>query len=122
MNGCKTHEAFMPLSNFPQALIQFEVQVYQRPKDEKCLRDSHVTFSGAPQQHPYNAEKILLVVDPYSTKTFYYEFYTRDISYVEELANIVNMDGEVIPMARLWIKKKSIAIRSTPFEVKDSLG
>lgn len=111
----------MPLTSFPQAVIQFEIQVYQRPKDEKRLRDTHVTFSGAPQQHPYNPRKIILVVDPYSTNTFYYEFYTADISYVEELANIVNIDGEVIPMARLWVKKKSIAIRSTPFVVADTM-
>jgi len=110
----------MPLTNFPQAVIQFEIQVYQRPKDEKRLRDTHVTFSGSPQQHPCNPQKILLVVDPYSTNTFYYELYTRDISYVEELANIVNMDGEVIPIARVWVKKKSIAIRSTPFVVEDT--
>jgi hypothetical protein len=111
----------MPLSNFPQAVIQFAIQVYQRPKNEKRLRDSHVTFAGAPQQHPYNPEKIILVVDPYSTNTFYYEFFTQDISYVEELANIVNMDGEVIPMARLWVRKNSIAIRSTPFVVADTM-
>jgi inorganic pyrophosphatase len=111
----------MPLTNFPQTFIQFEIQAYQRPENEKRLRDTHATFSGAPQQHPYNTQKILLVVDPYSTNTFYYEFYTRDISYVEELANIVNMDGEVVPMVRVWVKKKSIAIRSTPFVVEDTM-
>ncbi len=107
----------MPLSNFPQAVIRFEIQAYQRPSDEKRLRDTHIAFSGAPQKHPTNPQKIILVVDPYSDSTFYYEFNTPDISYVEELANIVTMDGEVIPMARIWVKKKSIAIRSTPFVV-----
>ena len=62
--------------------------------------------------------KIILVVDPCSDNTFYYEFNTEDISFVEELANIVTMDGTVIPMARIWVKKKSIAIRSTPFVVE----
>lgn len=110
----------MPLSNFPQSVIRFEIQVYQRPSDEKRLRDTHIAFSGAPQKHPTNAHKIVLVVDPYSDSTFYYEFNTTDISYVEELANIVTMDGEVIPMARVWVKKKSIAIRSTHFVVEST--
>ncbi|MDG4476020.1 inorganic pyrophosphatase Ppa [Thiovibrio frasassiensis] len=110
----------MPLANFPQAVVCFELQVYHRPSDEKQLRDTHIAFSGAPQKHPTNPKKILLVVDPYSDNTFYYEFNTQDISYVEELANLVTMDGEVIPMARLWIKKKSIAIRSTPFVVEST--
>jgi len=110
----------MPLSNFPQAVIRFEIQVYQRPSDEKRLRDTHIAFSGAPQKHPASPQKIILVVDPYSDNTFYYEFNTQDISYVEELANLVTMDGEVIPMARIWVKKKSIAIRSTPFVVENT--
>jgi inorganic pyrophosphatase len=110
----------MPLSNFPQAEMRFELQVYQRPSDEKRLRDTHIAFSGAPQKHPNNPQKICLVVDPYSENTFYYEFNTLDISYVEELANIVTMDGEVVPMARIWVKKKSIAIRSTPFVVEST--
>jgi len=111
----------MPLASFPQATIQFEIQAYQRPKDEKRLRDTHVAFSGAPQKHPFSAKKIILVMDPYSTNTFYYEFETKDISYVEELANLVNMDGEVIPMARIWVKKKSLAVRSTPFIVENTM-
>ena len=110
----------MPLSNFPQAVIRFELQAYHRPSSEKSLRTTHIAFSGTPQQHPTNPQKIILVVDPYSDNTFYYEFNTPDISYVEELANIVTMDGEVIPMARLWVKKKSIAVRSTPFVVEST--
>ncbi len=110
----------MPLSNFPQAVIRFELQAYQRPSDEKRLRDTHIAFSGAPQKHPTNPQKIILVVDPYSDNTFYYEFNTQDISFVEELANIVTMDGDVVPMARLWVTKKSIAVRSTPFVVEST--
>ncbi|OGQ87767.1 MAG: inorganic pyrophosphatase Ppa [Deltaproteobacteria bacterium RIFOXYD12_FULL_56_24] len=110
----------MPLSNFPQAVISFEIQVYQRPSDENHLRDTHIAFSGSPQKHPANPQKVILVVDPYSDNTFYYEFDSEDISYVEEQANIVTMDGEVIPMARIWVKKKSIAIRSTPFVVENT--
>lgn len=112
----------MPLSNFPQATLRFEIQAYQRPKDEKQLRDTHICFSGAPQKHPHDPHKIFLVVDPYSTNTFYYEFNTRDISYVEELANLVNMDGVVIPMARIWVMRGCRAVRCTPFVVENTMG
>ena len=111
----------MPLSNFPQETKEFELQVYQRPKDEQLLRNTHVPFSGAPQKHPYDHDKVILVTDPYSTNTYYYEFKTEDISFVEELTNIVNMDGEVVPMARVWVKKKSIAVRCSPFVVEQTM-
>jgi hypothetical protein len=110
----------MPLSNFPKAGIRFEIELYQRPSDQKLLRNTHIAFSGTPQNHPTDPEKIILVVDPFSDNTFYYEFNTPDISIVEELANIVTLDGEVIPMVRIWVKKKSIAIRSTPFVVEST--
>ena len=111
----------MPLSNFPQAEIRFEVQVYQRPSDEKRLRDTHIAFSGAPQKHPTNPEKIILVVDPCSDNTFYYEFAKNDISYVEELPSLVDMDGTTLTMIRMWVRKGSIAVRCTPFIAGDTL-
>jgi inorganic pyrophosphatase len=111
----------MPLSNFPQKIIKFELTAYERPHDAEDLRRTHVPFSGAPHIHPYHAEKIVLVVDPYSTNTLYYEFRTDDITHVEEMPSIVNMDGEVVNMVRLWVKKKSIAIRSMPFVVAETL-
>ena len=112
----------MPLSNFPQEAKTFEIQTYERPQDEQELRNTHVAFSGSPQKHPFNQDKVILVSDPYSTNTFYYEFNTGDISYVEELANIVNIDGVVIPMARVWVRRKSIAVRSTPFIVESTIA
>ena len=52
--------------------------------------------------------------------TSYYEFKTADISYVEELVNLVNIDGETVPMARIWVKKKSIGARASLFIVDDT--
>ncbi|HIJ78475.1 MAG: inorganic pyrophosphatase Ppa [Desulfobulbaceae bacterium] len=111
----------MPLRNFPKEEKKFEIQTYERPEDEQQLRNTHVAFSGSPQKHPFNPDKVILVSDPYSTNTFYYEFNTSDITYVEELANIVNIEGVVIPMARIWVKRKSIAVRSTPFIVEHTV-
>lgn len=92
---------------------------YKPPKDIKKLNKTHVAFSGSPRKHPYDAHKIVLVSDPFSRNNHYYEFKTDDISYVEELPNIVNADNEVIPVVRIWVRKKSIGIRCTPFWVED---
>jgi inorganic pyrophosphatase len=59
-------------------------------------------------------------VDPFSSNTSYYEFKSKDISYVEELPNIVNLDGETIKMVRIWVKKMSVGILCSPFLVEET--
>ena len=103
-----------------QKAEKFEIQAYKRPKDLKILKNTHVAFSGSPQKHPYDSEKIILVSDPFSANTFYFEFNKDDISYVEELPNLVNIDNEVMTLARIWVKKMSVGVRCTPFLVEDT--
>ena len=62
---------------------------------------------------------MILVADPYGHNNHYYEFNTDDISFVEELPNMVTMDEDVIPIVRLWVRKGSIGVRSIPFWVED---
>jgi hypothetical protein len=109
----------MPLKNFLQEAMTFEVQVYRKPTDFKALRKTHVPFTGSPQRHPQDKNKLILVTDPCSTSTFYYEFDIGDVSYVEELANLVDLNGNTVPLARVWIKKMSIGLRCLPFIVDD---
>ncbi len=109
----------MPISNFPQEARKFEIQAFARPKNLEELKKSHVPFSGSPIKHPYDSKKIVLVPDPYSTSTFYYEFKTKDISYMEELPSIANIDGEMVPMARIWVAKMSLGVRCIPFIIDD---
>jgi len=108
------------MSTFLQESPKFELQRYEKPKSLQELRKTHVAFSGSPQKHPYDPEKVLLVPDPYSSNTSFYEFRADDISFVEDLVNLVDIDGETIHMVRVWVKKGSIAIRSTPFMVEDT--
>jgi inorganic pyrophosphatase len=115
-------DPYMPTTKQPQEAIKFEIQTYRRPKDRKALLSRHVAFSGSPQRHPYDWEKIILVADPYSTHNFFYEFHKADIAYVEELPSIVNLKGETVTMMRVWIKKMSIAVRCSPFMVEDTAG
>jgi hypothetical protein len=109
----------MGVTQFLQASQKFEIQVFKRPKNIDQLWKSHVPFTGSPQKHPHDADKVIVVVDPYSTNPYYYEFQTQHIATVEELSNLVSRDGEAIPMARIWIRKGSVGLRCTPFVVAD---
>ena len=111
----------MVITNFIKSAEKFEIQAYKPPKDPKMLRKTHVAFSGYPQKHPFDSHRVMLVADPYSTNTIYYEFMKKDISYVEELPNIVGPDGETVLMVRIWVKKRSIAVRSSAFIVDDTM-
>jgi inorganic pyrophosphatase len=117
----ETGEPTMPKTNHPQETVSFQLQAYRKPKDIRVLRMDNVSFSGSPRKHPYDPEKIILVADPYSTNTFYYEFAKNDISYVEELPSLVDMDGTTLTMIRMWVRKGSIAVRCTPFIAGDTL-
>jgi hypothetical protein len=110
----------MKVHTYLQETKKFEIQAYEKPKDWQMLKDSHVSFSGTPRKHPYDPDKVILIADPYSTNTFYYEFRADDIAYVAELPSMVSLEGESITMVRLWIKKMSIGVRCTPFIVQET--
>ena len=111
----------MAESHIPKAFEKYEIQAYRRkPKDLHRLRQTHVAFTGSPQKHPYDLQRVVLISDPYSTSTVYYEFMKSDISYIEELPSVVNVDGETVMMIRVWVKKQSVAVRSSAFIVEDT--
>ena len=60
---------------------------------------------------------MILIADPFSDNTFYYEFKAQDIAFAEDLPNITTLAGESVSMVRIWVKKQSIAVRCTPFIV-----
>jgi hypothetical protein len=109
----------MPMIKILQEAKKLEIQPFKRPKHITDLKEENVPFSGSPLRHPYDDTKIILLVDPYSNNTFYYEFKADDISFVEELPSVVSMEGENINMARVWIRKRRVGIRCTPFVVDD---
>jgi hypothetical protein len=110
----------MPIKNIPQETKKFEVEAYKRPKNLRELKKSHIPFSGSPLKHPYDSKKVILVPDPYSSTPFYYEFKSDDISFLEELPNMVNLEGETIRMARIWVKKMSVGMLCSPFLVEET--
>ena len=110
----------MAAKNFPQEVKRFEIEAYERPKDLKELKKTHVPFSGSPLKHPHDPKKVILVPDPYGSSPFYYEFNSDDVSFAERLPNIVNLEGETTPVVRLWVKKLSRGIIYTPFLVEET--
>ena len=110
----------MSSPNFPQETKNFAIEHYRLPKNLKEMKKTHVSFSGSPLKHPYDPEKVILVADPYSSHPFYYEFRSADVSYVEELPSIVNLDGKTMTMVRIWVKKMSMAILCSPFLVEET--
>ena len=109
----------MPIHTLLQRTEKLEIQAYKKPKDFKTLSKSHVAFTGSPQKHPHNSNKVILISDPFSTSAFYYEFIKEDIPYIEELPNLVDPNGETVTMGRIWVKKGSLGIRCTPFIAED---
>ena len=105
--------------SFPSRFEKFEIQAFKKSKDFKSLEKTHVPFSGSPQRHLYDAEKIILITDPFSGNTIYYEFETKDIDYMDELSKVVDIRGNTITMVRIWMKKLSIGIRCAPFLIED---
>ncbi len=110
----------MTITKHLKASEKFEIQTYKQPKDTATLMRTHVAFSGSPRKKSNDSRKIILIADPFSTDTFYYEFNTEDISYAEELPSLTSPSGETITMVRIWVKKMSIGIRSFPFRVADT--
>ena len=100
-----------------QRAEKFEIEKYKAPKDIRSLSKTHVPYTGSPQKHPLDPERIILIPDPYINNSPYLEFSRPDISFVEKLANLVNLEGETVAMARIWVKKGSVAIQCTPFQV-----
>jgi hypothetical protein len=110
----------MPRHTLLQRTEKLEIEAYEKPKDLNSLLKSHVAFTGSPQKHPHNSNKVILISDPFSTSAFYYEFIKENISYFEELPNLVDPNGETVTMGRIWVKKGSLGIRCTPFIVEDT--
>jgi inorganic pyrophosphatase len=109
----------MPLAGWLQKAEKLEIETYRKAKNPQELQKTHVSFSGLPKKHPLLSDRVVLIPDPLSTSASYLEFRSKDISFVEELPSLVNEEGDVFTMTRIWVKKDSVAIRSTPFLVND---
>ena len=102
----------------PVSIIsQYQIEPYHGSTEK--LRQNAVMFTGSPRAGNSQG-KILLLNDPGSSQSFFYEFRIADILYGEEAPNLSLPDGSTVAMVRLWVKKGSTALRITPFHVQDT--
>ena len=80
-----------------------------------------IHFTGYPQQHPTEKNKLILVNDPLGDNPAVLEFKLDDVIYAEEAPQAVTEKGEGIPIVKLWIRKGARGMLLEPFEVNDSL-
>jgi inorganic pyrophosphatase len=100
-----------------QKAMKFDIEKYAAPTDVRTLLRTHAPYTGSPQKHPLDRERIILIPDPYNAQSPYLEFDKNDVTHVEKLPNVVDLDGGTVTMARIWVKKGSLAIQCTPFRV-----
>ena len=86
---------------------------------EDCPKNA-LPFTGYPQQHPTEKNKLILVYDPLGKKPAILEFKLDDILYVEEVSQAVTEKGEGIPLLKLWIRRGARGMFLEPFEVDES--
>lgn len=80
-----------------------------------------VSFTGYPQQHPTEKNKLILVYDPLGENPAVLEFKVDDILFVEDFPQAVTEKGEGVPLIKLWIRRGAHGMLLEPFEVDDSL-
>jgi inorganic pyrophosphatase len=79
-----------------------------------------IPFTGYPQQHPSEKNKLILVCDPLGPGPTVLEFKLEDVLFVEEIPSAVTEAGEGVPLIKLWIRKGAHGVILEPFEVSDS--
>ena len=106
----------MSIATYLETSPLFEIAKYSGgvPQDA-------VTFTGAPRQHPFESDKILLVRDPLGDDPTIMEFKILDVVHVEDLPSPVTERGEGLHLVKLWVRRGSFGIMHVPFEVQDPI-
>ncbi len=108
----------MTIRSYLETAGYFQIEKYSSHSDysKEC-----VAFSGAPRKHPHDLDKLILISDPFSSNTIFFEFKIEDIKHMEELPNIVSETGESLNMVKIWVVKGSLGLKYEPFVVEDTL-
>lgn len=108
----------MSVTRYIETQPLYDITKYKSKVDyENCA----ISFTGSARKHPYDQEKLLLISDPFSSHTVFYEFCIKDIVHYDELPGIATDSGENLLMVRLWINKGSFGLKYEPFEVNDPI-
>ena len=80
-----------------------------------------VAFTGYPQSHPSEKDKILLVYDPLGVYPSLMEFKLKDLLFIEDIPQAVTESGKGIPLVKIWVRRGARAMLLEPFEVDDPI-
>lgn len=108
----------MSITKYIETQPLFDIMKYKSKVD---YANCAVSFTGSARKHPYDQEKLLLISDPFSSHTVFYEFRIQDIVHYDDLPGIATDSGENLLMVRLWINKGSLGLKYEPFEVNDPI-
>ncbi len=106
----------MSIGTYIETAQLYEIEKYEGgpPKDA-------VAFTGAPRQHPFEKEKLILVNDPLGSSPSIMEFKLSDVVHVEDVPSPINERGEGLRLVRMWVRKGAFGIIHEPFEVQDPI-
>ncbi|MEW5814537.1 MAG: hypothetical protein AB1798_03950 [Spirochaetota bacterium] len=108
----------MSMKKYLETLPFFEITKYD---SHRKIPADCVSFQGSPRKHPYDNEKMVLILEPFSSNTIFFEFYIKDIVSIEETPSIATESGQSLKMFKIWVKKGSFGLKYEPFEVADTL-
>ncbi len=91
-----------------------EIIKYEASKDyeKKCI-----PFSGNPRKHPYDKNRMILIMESHDDKTIFHDFKLSDIAHITELPSISKGEGGSLRQIQLWIKKNGWIIRSEAYKI-----
>jgi len=75
-----------------------------------------VPITGNPRKHPYDKNRLILILESHDDKTIFHDFKLSDIAHIEELPNISTGEGGSLRQVQLWIIKDSWIIRSEAYK------
>lgn len=78
----------------------------------------YTPFEGSPKKHPTDEKILVLIADPFSRRSRFYEFSIESIGTIEEIGTVSSERGENAYMIRIWIKKGMTALKTEPFIVE----
>ena len=80
--------------------------------EKKCI-----SFTGNPRKHPYDKNRMILIVESHDDKTIFHDFRLTDIAHITELPNISKEEGVSLRQIQLWIKKNCWIIKSEAYKI-----
>jgi inorganic pyrophosphatase len=75
-----------------------------------------IPISGNPRKHPYDKNRMILILESHDDKTFFHDLKLSDIAHIEELPNISKSEGGSLKQIKVWVKKGCWIIKSEAYK------